>query len=225
MRRKAEQAQVTRETILRAARAVFTEKGYESTAAEEIAVRAGVTRGAFYHHFRDKKDIFALCYEILQREIQQRVLKAVSDESDTWKRLIRGCEVYLEAALDPAVQRIVLLDAPRVFTRSALTQLQAVTGSGLIGPGLMRMFLQDLMDSGVLVRQNAWAMSVLLGGALEAAALEIATAPDKQMWRQGLEHGLVALLERLRIRPEEKDRGWWRQFQPAKKPPKPKRTR
>lgn len=216
MRRKAEQAQATRESILKVARAVFTEKGYEDAAMDEIAERAGVTRGAVYHHFRDKKDVFALCYEILQREIQEKVLTAITAEPDTWKRLLRACEVYLQAALDLAFQRIVLLEAPRVFTRAELTQLQAVTGAGLIGPGLMRMFLQDLMDGGVAVRENAWALSVLLGGALEAAALEIATAPNKDMWRRGLEQGLMALLGRLKIRAGEKDRGW-RQPRPPRK--------
>ena len=217
MRRKAEQAQATREAILKVARAVFTERGYDDAANDEIAERAGVTRGALYHHFRDKKDVFALCYEILQREVQQKVLAAVSAEADTWKRLVRACEAYLEASLDPAVQRIVLLDAPRVFSRPTLTQLQAVTGSGLVGPGLMRMFLQDLMDKGVLVRQNAWSFSVLVGGALEAAALEIASSPDKDLWRRELEASLLVLLERMKIRPDEKDRGW-RQPKPRKKP-------
>jgi AcrR family transcriptional regulator len=217
MKRKADQAQATREAMLKAARAVFTERGYEDAATDEIVERAGVTRGALYHHFRDKKDLFALSYEILQREIQSRILAAISTESETWKRLVRACEVYLDACLDPAVQRIVLLDAPRVFSRQSLFQLQAETGSGLIGQGLMRMFLQELMDRGITVRHNAWTLSVLLSGALESAALEIALAPDKELWRRELGAGFVSLLERLKISPEEKDHGW--------RKPKPKRSR
>jgi AcrR family transcriptional regulator len=208
MRRKADQAQATRQSILKVARSVFTERGYADAATDEIAEKAGVTRGALYHHFRDKKDVFALVYEILQREIYSRILEATSAESDVWKRLTRACHVYLDASLDPAVQRIVLLEAPRVFSRRTLSELQAVTGPGLIGPGLMRMFLQELMDTGVIFRQNAWSLSILISGALDAAALEIATAPDKAMWRRELGLAVDNLLDRLRISKNEKDSGW-----------------
>ena len=215
MRRKADKAQATRQSILKVARAVFTERGYADAATDEIAEKAGVTRGALYHHFRDKKDVFALVYEILQREIYSRILEATSAESDVWERLIQACHVYLDASMDPAVQRIVLLEAPRVFSRRTLSELQAVTGPGLIGPGLMRMFLQELMDTGVIFRQNAWSLSILIGGALDAAALEIATAPDKEMWRRELGIAIDKLLHRLRISKNEKDHGW--------RQPRPKR--
>jgi AcrR family transcriptional regulator len=207
-KRKAEQAQATRSKILKAAKELFTERGYADSPADEIVRRAGLSRGALYHHFRDKKDVFALVYEMLQREVHTRILNAISTQSDPWKRLLKGCDTYLDASLDPSVQRIVLLDAPHVFSRQNLAQLQALTGTGLIGPGLMRMFLQELMDSGVLVRQNAWSLSVLIGGALDAGALEIALAPDKSMWRRELGEAIVRLLECLRIPRGAYDRPW-----------------
>ncbi len=70
------------------------------------------------------------------------------------------------------------------------------------------MFLQELMDTGVIFRQNAWSLSILISGALDAAALEIATAPDKAMWRRELGLAVDNLLDRLRISKSEKDRGW-----------------
>src|SRR5713101_4637376 len=83
--RKAEQSEATRAALVQAARELFGERGYDNTATEEIVQHARVTRGALYHHFRDKADIFRAVYEEIQKEIIARILEAsVASGADDW---------------------------------------------------------------------------------------------------------------------------------------------
>src|SRR3982750_1415055 len=111
-RTKAEQSELTQGALLTAARELFTEKGYAATATEEIVQQAGVTRGALYHHFRDKEELFQAVFEEAERGLVETVRTAAdSAQTDPWQGFLVGCQAFLDACLEPAVQRIVLLDA------------------------------------------------------------------------------------------------------------------
>src|SRR2546425_8861585 len=112
--RKAEQSQATRAALLRVARDLFGERGYSGASREEIVARAGVTRGALQYHFGRKEDLFRAVLDEEERALAVKIASAALAYDDAWQRLKAGCQAFLDACLDPAMQRIVLLDAPSV---------------------------------------------------------------------------------------------------------------
>ncbi|MBI3799038.1 MAG: TetR/AcrR family transcriptional regulator [Deltaproteobacteria bacterium] len=178
-RSKAEQSELTRAALLQAARALFTEKGYADTATEEIVQRASVTRGALYHHFRDKEDLFQAVFEDAERELVEKVRTAVDlAKTEPWEGLRVGCQAFLDACLEPAVQRIVLLDAPSVLGWETWRRIDAEYGVGLV-----RQSLQAAMDAGEVDFLPVEPLAHILLGSLTEAAMVIARAEDVQSAR------------------------------------------
>jgi AcrR family transcriptional regulator len=102
---EAEQSDATRSALLAAARMLFTEHGYAATSTNEIVDRARATRGALYHHFPAKYDLFRAVFEQLEAEVADQVARAALAGSDALEQLRLGCGVFLDICLDPAVQR------------------------------------------------------------------------------------------------------------------------
>ena len=107
--RRSEQADATRTALIAVARARFTERGYAATSTTEIVERAGVTRGALYHHFPAKDDVFRAVFEQLEDEVTKQVARAALSGTDPFEQFRLGSRAYLDACLDPAVQRVVLV--------------------------------------------------------------------------------------------------------------------
>jgi AcrR family transcriptional regulator len=178
-RSKVEQSEATRGALLRVARELFAEKGYADTATEDIVQRAGVTRGALYHHFRDKADLFQAVFEDAERELVEKVRTAVGmAKTDPWEGLCIGCQAFLDACLEPAVQRIVLLDAPSVLGWETWRRLDAEYGVGLV-----RQSLQAAMEAGEVELLPLDSLAHIVLGALTEAAMVIARAEDRQAVR------------------------------------------
>ena len=116
MSRKVEQGEATRGALVDAAVALFTEKGYADTSTSEIVRRADVTRGALYHHFADKEELFRAAHEAVEKEIFARV-RVAAEKAGGGKveRLKAGLGVFLDACLEPAVRRVVLIEGPPVL--------------------------------------------------------------------------------------------------------------
>src|SRR5215207_1413416 len=110
--RRAEQAEGTRAALIGAGRELFAERGYAGVATEEIVAAARVTRGALYYHFEDKRDLFRAVFAEVDRELVEGVAQVALAVEDPWERLIAGFDAFLDACIDPALQRIVFLDAP-----------------------------------------------------------------------------------------------------------------
>src|SRR5262245_34574471 len=98
---KSQQSESTRGTLIRVARELFTELGYADTPTEEIVRRAGMTRGALYHQYRDKKDLFRAVFESVEEELNAQITRAVLRESDPVARMRAGIDAFLDAVLDP----------------------------------------------------------------------------------------------------------------------------
>ena len=111
---RAAQGASTRAALLQAARECFGTRGFAETSLDEVVAMAGVTKGALYHHFGGKEDLFIAVYEQVQHEVSDLVVTEFL-RPDAWEALHIGCELWIEAHLDPAVQRIAIRDA-----RSAL---------------------------------------------------------------------------------------------------------
>src|ERR671917_5502 len=104
-RSQAERRATTRRALLGAAREMFAERGYHGAAAEEIVRRAGLTRGALYHHFEDKKDLFRTVVDEMEGEIDERIEEAELAQSGLPEAVMAGYRVFLDAALDPQIRR------------------------------------------------------------------------------------------------------------------------
>lgn len=110
-----ERRETTRAALLVAARELFTEKGFAATGREEIAERAGVTRGALYHHFESKQAAFEAVATELDGELAARVVAAARKTSSATEQIRRSAHAYVEACADPAVARILLTEAAAVL--------------------------------------------------------------------------------------------------------------
>jgi AcrR family transcriptional regulator len=195
-RLKAEQYEQTRRQLLDVARRLFAEQGFAGTGTEEVVRQAGVTRGALYYHFRDKRDLFRAVVEDLQQETLVRVQQAAAQEGDLWEGLRAGLHAFLDACKDPALQRIVLIDAPSVLGWAAWRELDARYGFGLL-----RDVLQALMAAGLLEPQPVEPLAHMLLGALSEAGMVIAGAEDVDAARQAVGVTLDRLLRGLRTSP------------------------
>jgi AcrR family transcriptional regulator len=141
---------------------------------EEIVRAAGVTRGALYHQFRDKADLFAAVAEEVEAEIADRIAAgAAGAAADPLAGLRVGGRLFLDACAEPEVERIILLDAPAVLGWEAWRDL-----AGRYGLGLIQFALQSAMDAGAIVQQPVVPLAHVLIGALDECALYIAQAED-----------------------------------------------
>ena len=191
-RTQAERSATTRAALLAAGRQLFAERGFAGAGREEIAERAGVTRGALYHHFATKQDLFVAVVEDLEDELGQRLVAAASAGADPLAELRLGCQAFLDAALDPAVRRIVLLDAPAVLGWQAWRELDERFGLGLI-----KMVLDSVMASGLIDTQPVDPLAHMLLAALNEAAMLVAQADDPSAARAEVGASVDRLLARL----------------------------
>jgi AcrR family transcriptional regulator len=190
---RAQQAADTRAQLIQAGRELFAERGYASVGTEEIVARAGVTRGALYHHFEDKKDLFRAVHEELERDLATSIGEQIAGVEDPWEALVRGVRGFLNASTDPALMRIALVDAPVVLGWQEWREIDARYSLGLVSLGL-----QNAMDRGLLRRQEVRPLAHLLLGSITEAAMMIAHAPDHEAARREVEGPLLALLEGLK---------------------------
>src|SRR3712207_6768078 len=119
-RTQAERRATTRRALLDAAREMFAERGYHGAAAEEIVRRAGVTRGAMYHHFEDKRELFRAVVEEIETEVDEAVLEAargsMRESGDPLEAWMAGFYASLDVYSRPDVRRIQLVDSPAVLS-------------------------------------------------------------------------------------------------------------
>jgi AcrR family transcriptional regulator len=188
-------SEATSQRLVAAARTLFAERGYAGVGTEEIVHAAGVTRGALYHQFRDKADLFAAVAETAQAEVAHRITSGAETDGpvDPMTALYAGVRRFLEACADPAVERILLLDGPAVLGWQAWRDLADSYGLGLLQHGL-----QAAMDAGAIAPQPVAPLAHVLIGALDECALYVARAADPAAARQQCTDILQQLLDGLR---------------------------
>jgi len=190
---QSERTEATRGALISAGRSLFGERGFAATSIEDLASAAGVTRGALYHHFESKEDLFAAVFEQVEVELMAAAARGSVSGADAWDRMRRGCRAFLEACNDRAVQRIALLDAPSALGMERWREIEkkyayeAVRGS-----------LEMAMKEGNLPSRPPEALAHLVLGALNEAAMFIARS-EGQVPAEAVMAEIDALLEGLRI--------------------------
>jgi len=188
-----DRGEATRDALLAAARALFAEHGYAEVATEEVVRRAGVTRGALYHHFRDKQDLFRAVFEQTEAEIMQTIIARVEGLTDPMEELAVGVSAFLDACGDPTLMRIGLRDAPGVLGWEEWREIGNRHGLGLVTGAL-----GWAMDEGQIARADVRTLGHLLLAALAEASLLIASADDPAAAREEVEQTLMLLVNGLR---------------------------
>ncbi len=174
-RTQADRSAATRSALVAAARRLFAAEGYAEVGTERIVQAAGVTRGALYHQFADKADLFAAVFEEVEAELTQRLaeLMTTAPPDDLRALLLAGADAWLDASMEPEVQRIVLLDGPAVLGWERWREIGLRYGLGLVTGALAA-----AVDSGAITAQPVEPLAHALIGALDEAALYVARAPD-----------------------------------------------
>src|SRR5215467_12190070 len=195
-RTQGERTAQTRAALITAARRLFGAEGFAEVGAERVAREAAMTRGALYHQFADKADLFAAVLDEVEAEIAGRVVGAVAafDPADTTGMLLAGAGAWLDASTEPDLQRIVLLDGPSVLGWNQWREICLRHTVGLIAA-----LLEDGIDRGSIPPQPVLALTHVLVGAVDEAALYIAQADDEAAARADMETVLHRLTMALTV--------------------------
>jgi AcrR family transcriptional regulator len=171
-KRRAEMVEETRAKLIRAARSAFATRGYAAASMDDLTAEAGLTRGALYHNFGDKKGLLQAVIEQIDGEMVTRLRVAQDREATPWLGFLAENIAYIEMALEPEIQRIMLLDGPAVLgdpsrwpNQNACLRTTTQT-------------IQALIDAGTVKPVDAEAAARLLNGAALNASLWIAAADD-----------------------------------------------
>jgi AcrR family transcriptional regulator len=193
-RTQAERSDATRAALIAAARPLFAQRGYAGVGTEEIARAAGVTRGALYHHFEGKRELFEAVYERIEIELAERIASGALQANATspLAAMKAGVEMFLLASTEPETQRIALLDGPSVLGWDRWREIATEHGLGLI-----EATLQAAVEAGEIDSQPVRPLAHVLMGALDEAAMLVARADDAERMRAEVGQTLGALLDGL----------------------------
>lgn len=185
------QAEATRQLLVAVARGLFAERGYARTSVEEIIQRAGVARGALYHHFSGKDTLFLAVYEAVQSEMASRAVTAAVAERDPWASARAGLAAFLEACLEPEFRQIVIIDSVAVLHKDVWAD-----PIEHIELPMLRTVLAPLVESQLPGLTVEALVHVALGG-LYGAALYIARAPEPRSAQREAEEVVEAIIRGL----------------------------
>jgi AcrR family transcriptional regulator len=182
----------TRAALIGAGRELFGERGYALVGTGEIVSRAGVTRGALYHHFHDKPALFSAVFEDVQRDLATRLASAGGPEDRPLARLHAAVEEFLGACDEPAFCRIALLDAPALLGWDGLRGLD-----DRYALGFLKDTLTQAMETGEMEPQPVEVLAHVLMGAITECGMLVARAPDHERARKDVGEGLHRLIAGL----------------------------
>ncbi|HEY7890680.1 MAG TPA: TetR/AcrR family transcriptional regulator [Solirubrobacteraceae bacterium] len=176
------------------ARELFAKHGFQAVATQEIVSAAGTTRGALYHHFRDKEDLFCAVYEQIESELSAEIGQVVgSSVNSPWEALTRGGQLFLSACARAEVQRIVLIDAPSVLGWDRWREIGSRYGLGLIEGAVAA-----AIEAGEIEPRPVSAVAHMLLGAIDELALVLARADDRTAAQGEAQATFAWLLQSLR---------------------------
>jgi AcrR family transcriptional regulator len=180
-RTQAERAADTREALIVAARPLFASPGFGDVSLESIVRDAGVTRGALYHHFADKTELFAAVFERVEDEMAAKMAEtiATAGETDPIAVMRLGANFWLDACDDPEVRRIAIMDAPAVLGWERWSEIGARYNIGLVSS-----LIEAAIEAHAIPAQPVEATALAVLGALREATLFVSRATDRASARR-----------------------------------------
>ena len=191
-RTQEERSAATRDALISAARKLWGQRGYAEVGTPEIAKEAGVTRGAMYHQFADKAALFREVVEAVEQDVMARMaITVASSGATTPADAIRAAvDAWLDVSGDPEVRQLVLLDAPAVLGWAGFRDV-----AQRYSLGMTEHLLTEAIRAGQLVRQPVRPLATVMIGALDEAAMAIATAEDPKRARKEIRFVLRRLID------------------------------
>ncbi|TDH35118.1 TetR/AcrR family transcriptional regulator [Pseudohoeflea suaedae] len=172
--KRAEKMEENRRKLIASARRAFAEKGFASASMDEMTADAGLTRGALYHNFGDKRGLFAAVVAQVDSEMAARAQDIGAGKSSKWDNMLGVGDAYIRLALDPEVRQIVLLDGPAVLGDPAHWPSQNACLE------VTRRDVAELIADGIMKPVDVEAASRLLNGLALNAALWVAASEDPE---------------------------------------------
>jgi AcrR family transcriptional regulator len=191
--KRVQQGEATRGVLIETAQRLFAEHGYAATSTTDIVTAAEVTRGALYHHFEDKEDLFRAVLEATEAQLLEQVAAAAAQASTPLAQLHAGIEASFASGLEPRFRRIVLEDGPAVLGWQAWHDIDARYAYGAIAAGL-----QAAMDGGELAAQPVEPLAHLLVGAFMQGAMVVARATDQAAAIRSIAAAMHRLIDGLK---------------------------
>jgi len=173
-RTQVERRAATRGALVAAARALFAERGFAGVSREEIVERAGVTRGAMYHYFASKEDLFRVVYEEVERDLCEAIATTAMRVDDPVEQLRLGSIAFLRSAATGEVRRIAVLDSPAVLDAETRQSVAEQYGLGLVREGLHAVDAAGRLAAGPVEQ-----LAPILMAVLHEAATQIADGADE----------------------------------------------
>lgn len=170
--RKIHQGIATAASILDIARALFEENGFAATTMQEVIDRAGLTKGALYHHYPSKMALFEAVYRSVEDSVAEQIARSSATSEDPFEQLVAGCFAYLDCACSHDMHRILRAEGPAALGFSKWQQIDREYGVYRILP-----FLEQLRSSGVLDLPSVEAFAFQITGAMNEATFWISDHP------------------------------------------------
>lgn len=163
--------------MIAAGRSAFSEHGFATASLEQIVEDAGVTTGALYHHFGNKKALFQAVAESIEQEIMEQISAALTDSMDGWQQLETGLHLTFELCTNAGVHRILFSDAPNVIGMREWRHIEMRYGFGL-----MSQALENLRAAGEIKCDSVdLTARILLGGLMEAVHAAVAAEDSERV--------------------------------------------
>lgn len=194
--RNADMRQATRSAILAAAKSLFEAHGFDAVSAQAIAEAAGVSHGAVFDHFGSKRALFIAVHDAWQDALVARIAEAVAGDGEPWARFSAIWRAYLSSTEDPAMRQILLLDGPRVI---GLAEMRARDRESAFA--FFHEEVASLIRAGLIQPMDSHGLAILLFGALDQAAFELADFPEDATLRTRLLTSMEAVMAALRTKP------------------------
>jgi AcrR family transcriptional regulator len=173
-RTQQERSSTTTHQLLTAARRLFARDGYAAASLDAICEDAHVTKGAFYHHFRNKEQLFRAVYEREQQDLSSAIAQTYSHYNDPWEGLFQGMREFLVGSMEPSTQRITLIDAPGALGWEAMREIRADCRR------MMSYGLAQAMGRERFPRHEIEALASMIYGAQCEAAMAIAHSGNSE---------------------------------------------
>jgi AcrR family transcriptional regulator len=173
-RTQAERTETTTNALVDAARELYAKDGYEATSLDAVAAQANVTKGAVYHHFEGKRQLFEAVFTREVERISAPLVEAYARKKDPWDAFGAGCRAFLDACLDPGLQRIVLLDSFTALGWDDMRRLETPLFE------LMELAISRAVEAGRIAKRQPGPLTHFLFGAICETAMIVARADDQK---------------------------------------------
>ncbi len=188
----------TRSSLVDEAARLFAARGYAGTSLDEVVARAAVTKGALYHHFAGKQDLFRAVFERTEEAAMAAIQQQMAAETDPWERARTGIGGFLAACQEPGYRRIVLEEGPVALGIEHWRESEQRTTFAMLRSVAADLLADHSVDHGLVE-----AFTQVFFGALSAAGQAIATAEDAEATGERVATVLAAILAGLRALTDE----------------------